>query len=117
MVAGVLQLLEGLDDLAQGFVVQLDAQLGGLQLDGGTTRHLRDQEAGAVAHQLRSHVLVGVRPTGDRTGVQPCLVGERRGPHVGLLGVGGEVDEFSHMVGYGSEFSEMTLRKGLHPHL
>ena len=117
VVAGVFQLLEGLDDLTQGVAVQLDAQLGGLQLDGGPTRHLRDQKTGAVAHQLRIHVLVSVTTAGDGTGVQPCFMGEGRGPHVGLLGVGGEVDQFSHMMGHGSEFSETTLRQSLHPHL
>ena len=117
MVAGVLEFLQGLDDLAEDLAVQLDAELVRLQLDGGPTRHLRHEEAGAVANQLRVYVFVCVAPARYGAGVQAGLVGERRGPDIRLLGIGGEVDQLGHVVGHRRQLGEPPFGQRLHPHL
>ena len=79
---------------------ELDAELDGLHGERGAPRHLRDHHARPVAHQGGVEVLVEIPATGDRTRVQAALVGEDRGADVGLLRVGGDVDELGDVVGH-----------------
>ena len=117
LVALVLQPLQSLDQLGDRGAVHVEAQLPGLQLDRRPSRHLRDHEAGAVAHRHRVDVLVGVGPAGQGAGVQPGLVGERRGAHVRLLGVRNPVDHLRHPPGHRRQQLQPLRRQRRHAHL
>ena len=62
-------------------------------------------------------MFVCVAASGDGAGMEARLVGEGLGPHVGLLGVGSEVDDLGDVVGHRGEPVEVTLGKCLHAHL
>ena len=112
VVAPVLEGLECLEDAGEGVGVELQSELLGLEGQGGSAGHLRHDEAGAVADRVGRNVLVGVAATGDGARVETGLVGESGGADVGLLGVGGHVDQLGDVVGDGREAFEAVGRDG-----
>src|ERR1700694_5076716 len=92
VITTMLELLECVDHLAQCLPVQLQAEFSRLDGQGRSARHLAHHEAGPVADGVRGNVLVGVAAAGYGAYMQTTLVGERRRPHIRLLGVGRDVD-------------------------
>ncbi len=113
----VLQVLQRLEHLAQLLAAQLEPELGRLQLQGGAAGQLGHHEAGAVAHGVGDHVLVGVAPPGDGRRVEARLVGERRRPHVGGLRVRCDVHELGDVVADRGEQPQPVGGQGAHAHL
>ena len=62
-------------------------------------------------------MLVGIATSGDGAGMKTRLMSERRGPHVGLLGIGSKIDQLGHVVGHRRQFGQATLGQRLHAHL
>ena len=89
----------------------------GLGEHGGAAGQLGDHDPGGVADLLGVEVLVGIRAAGQRRGVEPGLVGERRRADVGEVGVEGEVDDLGEVVRDRGEAGEALRRDGLVAHL
>ena len=99
VITGVLEVLEGVEDAAERRRVELQAELGGLQLQRRSPGELADDHAGPVADEIGRNVLVGVGAADERARVQAGLVGERRRPDVGPLGIEVQVDELCDVMG------------------
>ena len=94
-----------------------EAELLGLELDGGLAGHLGHHEPGAVPHRVGVDVLVRVLAAGDRRHVEPGLVRERRRADVGLLGVRGDVHDLGDVVRRGGQPLQPSRRQGAYAHL
>ena len=117
VIAVVLEVLQGLEHPPERRRVHLEAELGGLQLEGRAPGELAHHDAGPVADGVGRHVLIGVRTADEGTRVQARLVGERRRADIGPLRVEGEVDELGDVAGHRGEPLETVRRDRLHPHL
>ena len=82
VITVVLEVLQGVEDSSQSWRVELEAQLGSLQLKGRASRKLAHDDASPVAHDVGRHVLVRVGPADERARVQTGLVRERCGPDI-----------------------------------
>ena len=117
VVAVVLEMLQGVEDTSQSGRVELEAQLGSLQLQRRAPRQFAHDDPGPVAHDVGRHMLVGVRPTDERARVQTCLVRERGRPHIGPLRIEGQVDDLGDVVGHRCQALEPVGRDRRYPHL
>jgi hypothetical protein len=101
--------LELLDDLAQRLrihAVELLSELLRPELRVGLAAELADHQAHDVADHARIHVLVGAAGPGRRRAVDAALVGERRPADIGLVVVGGDVDDLGHVAGHLRQLAE-----------
>ena len=105
----VLEPLQVVDHLVDGGAVHRQPELLGLHLDRRPAGHLADDEARAVADELRVDVLVGVLGPDDRADVQAGLVGERRGADVRRLRVERPVEHLGDVVADGGQPLEPAL--------
>src|SRR5918995_5488780 len=115
VVALVLALLYGAED--PGRIFGLEPQLPCLGPDGVLPRELPNRRAPYVPYGLGRDVLVGRRVLGDTVDVQPALVGEGAAPHVGTVGVRGQVHELRDVVGDLGEPPQPLIIHDFQPHL
>ena len=98
LVALGLEVLEPVGQLGRGPVVEVDAELAGLQRHPGPATQVGHQHPRVVAHNRGVDVLVaGPADLAERGRVQPALVGERRRTDVGVGGVGRQVHQLGHV--------------------
>ena len=117
VIAGVLEVLQGVEDPTERRRLELEAELGGLQLERRTSGELAHDNPRPVADEIRRHVLVRVRPPSEGARVQPGLVGERRGADIRPLGIEGQVDELGDVVSDRRKALEPVGRDRLYAHL
>ncbi len=107
-----LQSLDAGDGAGDGLgVLDGEAELKTLQLQAGAPGHLRHQDAGRVADDVRVDVLIEPGVDLHRAGVQTRLVREGGGAHIGLVAVGADVGGRGHGVGRPGEFGQSLRRQ------
>ena len=117
VVAGVLEILQLGDDVADLLVAQFDTHLLGLEGDGRAPGHLRQDEAGRIADRFWVDVGVGTGSAGDRARVYTSFMGERRQADEGLVRVGCEVDDLGDVARNRGKQSQALVPYGLDAHL